>query len=120
MVEFGAVDCPARWMRAADAVILPTRYDAAANTTLEAMASGVPAITSAADGNAELVPDPKLVVSDPTNVDGFAHALHHAWQGRTALGLQCRAVAESWPVSRNGMDFEALYTRWTNGETTSR
>jgi UDP-glucose:(heptosyl)LPS alpha-1,3-glucosyltransferase len=40
---------------AADLYVLPTRYDPFANTTLEALASGLPVITTAANGAGELV-----------------------------------------------------------------
>ncbi|UCE84694.1 MAG: glycosyltransferase family 4 protein [Deltaproteobacteria bacterium] len=40
---------------AADLYVLPTRYDPFANTTLEALAAGVPVITSDANGAAELI-----------------------------------------------------------------
>lgn len=40
---------------ACDVYVLPTRYDPFANTTLEALASGLPVITSARNGASELV-----------------------------------------------------------------
>lgn len=40
---------------AADLYVLPTRYDPFANTTLEALASGVPVITTATNGAGELL-----------------------------------------------------------------
>lgn len=40
---------------AADLYVLPTRYDPFANSTLEALASGLPVITSDANGGAEVI-----------------------------------------------------------------
>lgn len=40
---------------AADLYVLPTRYDPFATTTLEALASGLPVLTSAANGASELI-----------------------------------------------------------------
>lgn len=40
---------------AADLYVLPTRYDPFANSTLEALASGLPVITSETNGGAELI-----------------------------------------------------------------
>ena len=40
---------------AADLYVLPTRYDPFANSTLEALASGLPVVTSSTNGGAELI-----------------------------------------------------------------
>jgi UDP-glucose:(heptosyl)LPS alpha-1,3-glucosyltransferase len=109
LVHLGEVDDPETWLAGADATILPTRYDAAANTTLEAMACGVPPVTSRMDGNCEVVPDDTLVVADPTDVDGFAHALHHAWSAGPQLGVACRETALAWSISRNGEAMNRIY-----------
>jgi len=114
LVVQGPAPQPERWLPGADATVLPTRYDAAANTTLEALACGVPPVTSGRDGNAEVVPDPGLVVDDPADVAGFAAALSHAWS-TPGLGPGCRRAAEAWPVSRNGEALEALYWELVDG-----
>ena len=44
-----------RWYGAADVVVLPTRYEPFGNVHLEALASGVPIITSTRAGGAELI-----------------------------------------------------------------
>jgi UDP-glucose:(heptosyl)LPS alpha-1,3-glucosyltransferase len=41
--------------RASDVYVLPSRYDAFANTTLEALASGLPVVTSAENGASEIL-----------------------------------------------------------------
>ena len=46
---------PEAWYTAADLYALPTRYDPAAYTTLEALASGLPVITSTTNGAGELI-----------------------------------------------------------------
>lgn len=107
LVVMGERDDPERWLPGADATILPTRYDPAANATLEAMACGVPPVTSARDGNAELSPDPSLVVEDPDDVEGFARALRYAWEARP--GEACRAEAELWPHERTGREMERIF-----------
>jgi UDP-glucose:(heptosyl)LPS alpha-1,3-glucosyltransferase len=116
VVIAGATDAPEAAFAAADATILPTRYDSAANSTLEAMACGVPPVTSAADGNSELVPDRALVVDDPHDADGFARGLTFAWAGGTSLGEACRNQAGAWPVSRNGEAMESLYRELVDGQ----
>lgn len=115
LVVLGPVERPEEVLCAADATVLPTLYDAAANTTVEAMACGVPPVTSSADGNAEIVPDRMLVVHDPRDAEEVAAALRFAWDGGADLGLRCRGVAEAWPVSRNGEAMEAIYAELVHG-----
>jgi UDP-glucose:(heptosyl)LPS alpha-1,3-glucosyltransferase len=60
---------------AADALLLPTRYDAFANVCLEAAAAGLPVVTSGAAGAAELFRAGGGVVEDPEDIAGFADEL---------------------------------------------
>lgn len=113
LVYLGERHDPERWLPGADALLLPTRYDPAANATLEAMACGVPPVTSSRDGNAELSPDPSLVVEDPDDVDGFARALRYAWEARP--GEACRAEAERWPHDRTGREMERIFRELCHG-----
>ena len=100
----GARPDPERWLAAADALMLPTRYDSAANAVLEAMAAGVPAITSGANGAAEFLPEPWLAVQDPHDASGFAAALARALDD-PALPGRCReaATAMTWQRSCDAM-----------------
>lgn len=97
----------------ADALLLPTRYDAFANVTLEAMASGIPAVTSAANGAAEIVDAGGIVIDDPEDVNGFARALDvlDDPRERARLGVAARSIAErfSWPAHVERL--RALYAR---------
>lgn len=97
LVAMGPVADPERWIPGTDAAILPTRYDPSANATLEALACGVPAVTSGRDGAAEVVPDARLVVADPGDAVGFAAALGYAWERG---GTGCREAALPWTFAR--------------------
>ncbi len=55
----GPVSEPELSYRGADVYVLPTSYDPAANSTLEALASGLPVVTSAMNGASEIL-DPEL------------------------------------------------------------
>jgi UDP-glucose:(heptosyl)LPS alpha-1,3-glucosyltransferase len=81
---------------AADALLLPTRYDAFANVCLEAAASGLPVVTSGANGAAEIARQAGVVVEDPEDVAGFARALDllSDADARAPLGKAGRALAE--------------------------
>jgi UDP-glucose:(heptosyl)LPS alpha-1,3-glucosyltransferase len=94
----GAVEAPERLLPVSDAFILPTRYDPFANACLEALACGVPVITSRRNGAAEVCPYPWMSVEDPEDVAGFARALGTALD-TAGLRDDCRAAAERWPHS---------------------
>ena len=113
LVVLGQGD-PARWLPAADALVHPTRYDASANVVLEAMACGVPPVTTLRDGAAETVPDRSLVVGDPDDVEGIAGAVRYAWE-TSALRAACREAAERWPTSRMVSGFENLLQELQDG-----
>ena len=86
---------------AADALLLPTRYDAFANVCLEALASGLPVVTSAANGAADTVADAGFVVEDAEDAPGFAKALGRLLEPapRSAAAARARPIAE-----RHGWD----------------
>lgn len=94
----GRCDDPSAMLPGYDAMVLPTRYDPLANACLEAMACGVPVVTSARNGAAELSPDPDLVVTDPTDADGSADALERCLHS-VGASARSRAAAEQWPAA---------------------
>jgi UDP-glucose:(heptosyl)LPS alpha-1,3-glucosyltransferase len=98
---------------AADALLLPTRYDAFANVCLEAAASGLPVVTSGANGAARWLGDAGLVVDDPEDVGGFAKALDALGEPglRTRLGAAARARAETRSWARHVEELRGLYAR---------
>jgi UDP-glucose:(heptosyl)LPS alpha-1,3-glucosyltransferase len=110
----GPVEDTAQWLPAADALLLPTLYDPAANITLEAMACGVPPIVSASDGNHEVVPSPQLVVVSAEDYRAFGRSLAWVWASGEDLRCQVRECAMSWPVSRNGEVMESLYEEFVD------
>lgn len=89
-------------LRAVDAFACPSRYEPFSLALLEAMASGVPAITARTVGAADLVaPDAGVVLDDPEDVDGFAHGVRELMGDparRRAMGARAREIAEahSW------------------------
>ena len=64
-------------LAAADIFILPTLYDPFSNASLEAMAAGLPVITTRANGCSEIIDEGELgtVLERADDVDGLADAL---------------------------------------------
>jgi UDP-glucose:(heptosyl)LPS alpha-1,3-glucosyltransferase len=70
----GNTATPERYYAAADFLIFPTFYDPCANVTLEALASGIPVITTARNGAGELLEggNAGLVVEHPRDLSRMA------------------------------------------------
>lgn len=76
IVFAGAVAEPKPYLGAADAFVLPTLYDPCSHATLEAMACGLPVLTSTHSGVAELVDTHDAgLVSDALDVKAITHQL---------------------------------------------
>jgi UDP-glucose:(heptosyl)LPS alpha-1,3-glucosyltransferase len=88
----------------ADLFVLPTRYDPFANACLEAMACGLPVLTTAANGAAELLRDGinGCVLGDVPRVEMLADALQRLLPGerRMAIGEAAQRTAGEYPLDR--------------------
>ncbi|MBK7874475.1 MAG: glycosyltransferase family 4 protein [Planctomycetes bacterium] len=98
-----------------DLYVLPTRYDPFANTTLEALASGLPAITSATNGASELITEDVdgAVLARADDVDALERALRR-WivPERLATGARAaRALAEQHSARSKCAQSAALLDR---------
>jgi UDP-glucose:(heptosyl)LPS alpha-1,3-glucosyltransferase len=97
----GSRFAPEECYRASDVYLLPTAYDAAANSTLEALASGLPVVTSVMNGASEIITDGVhgTVLQTPVNPAELAAALRHWLDGpdRQLIRANTRALAEQFP-----------------------
>ncbi len=113
-VQFtGAQDDVLPYYQGADAFVLPTLYDPQSNAVLEAMACGLPAITTTACGVAELLSPASGRVVDALDIPGLATAMVHL-QDRArarALGVEARRAVEPYSLQRMTDDYLALYAR---------
>lgn len=115
-VQFlGVQDDPLPAYAAADAFVLPSLYDPSANTCLEAMAAGLPVVTTGANGAAELIDSGQSgwVVEEPTDFQRLAVSLTTLLspERRAAMGERARAAVEAFPWSRHVEEVLALYDR---------
>lgn len=100
-------------MRSADIFVLPARYEPFGLVILEAMSSGLPVITTACAGCAEIITDTcGIVLADPDDVSALAAAIKsladHESQ-RKEMGRQARLIAEKHTWQRMGEDYLRLY-----------
>jgi UDP-glucose:(heptosyl)LPS alpha-1,3-glucosyltransferase len=100
-------------MGAADLFVLPTIYDPFSNACLEAMASGLPVITTAANGAAEVIEEGRsgAVVSDPRDAQGLADRMADFLDParREERRSAARAAAGAFPVGRHVEQVMAVY-----------
>jgi len=104
----GGVSDPERWLPAADAVLLPTRYEPYGNACLEAMACGVPAVTTPVNGVSEVFPVDWLT---GTTVAELTEATRRALDAGQLLRDQCRMAAENLPRGRAYEGIEETLTQ---------
>ena len=100
-----------RWYGAADVLVLPTRYEPFGNVHLEALASGLPVVTTTAAGGSELIEDGKNgAVIEPDDAAALANAVRGLLGGnRVALTEAARRTAEPFSYQRQAEEFEAIY-----------
>jgi len=106
---------PERCFAAADLYVLPTLYDPFANSTLEALATGVPVITTAANGASELLtPEVDGSLLPPgAGADDVLRALLWWSEGDRcrAAAPAARAVAEEHGQDRTARETRAMLER---------
>ncbi len=103
-----------RYFAAADCFLFPTYYDAFGLVVTEAMATGLPVITSQAAGAAELIFDGVngLLTAEPWNVPALAHRLAQLRDDprlRARLGAAARATVEAYTWDRTAAETLAVY-----------
>ena len=101
-----------RWYGAADALALPTRYEPFGNVHLEALASGLPVVTSLVAGGAEVLNERCGGAIAPDDAAGLATALEKL-RGRPRAELRddARAAAEPFTFTRQVQALEEVYRR---------
>jgi UDP-glucose:(heptosyl)LPS alpha-1,3-glucosyltransferase len=99
-----------RWYGAADALVLPTRYEPFGNVHLEALASGLAVVTTTAAGGAEVVGDGGGAVVNPDDVPALAAAVADLrCRPRADSITAARRAAEPYTHERQAAEFERLY-----------
>lgn len=110
----GAKEDVRPYLAAADAFLMPSLYEPFGNANMEAMAMGLPVITSTKSGAAELVSAAGAGrVCDALDVAGLAQAIRElaSPEVRSAAAAAARAVAVEHSLDRMVQRLAALYGR---------
>jgi len=96
-----------RLYAAADIFVLPTIYDPFSNATLEAMASGLPVITTKNNGVAELISDKEegFVLENLGDYNALTEKIGIALANSEAMGYKARLKAEKFPIEKAAEEF---------------
>jgi len=100
---------------AADFLVHPTFYDPCSLVALEALACGLPVITTRFNGASELLSPPSngLVVDDPHDALSLANALTAMFDPghRAAASVSARRAAEAWTFEHHYAALLAVFKR---------
>jgi UDP-glucose:(heptosyl)LPS alpha-1,3-glucosyltransferase len=99
---------------AADALVLPSLYDPFANVVLEAMACGLPVVTSTKCGGAELISEGQNgYVSDALDIDRLSYALNQLENQAhcQTLGENARETVKPYSLSAMSDHLLRLYKK---------
>jgi UDP-glucose:(heptosyl)LPS alpha-1,3-glucosyltransferase len=95
----GAMERPEEWLPTLGVMVLPTRYDPCANACMEAMACGVPVLSTHRNGASELLPEPWMVLDGLDDDEALSGMMVRALLDR-GLGARCRDAIEPWSSHR--------------------
>lgn len=89
-----------KFYAASDLFVLPTLYDPFSNATLEAMASGLPVITTKNNGAAELIQEAHegYVLKELLNHEELAQKINLALKNLESMSAFARKKAEQFPI----------------------
>ena len=113
----GKVNNTAEYYSIADVFVLPTFYDPCALSVLEALASGLPVITTKDNGSSELITDgvEGFVLSSPRDTEELSRRIVELADPelRARLSGAARALAERYSLQRNLEEITRVYEEFS-------
>jgi UDP-glucose:(heptosyl)LPS alpha-1,3-glucosyltransferase len=108
----GPTNEPEKYYGAADLLVHPTFYDACSLTLLEALASGLPVITTASNGAGGVIAEGKegFVISDPRDGRTLAEKISFFSNGETMkqASVAARCSAQNYSLERNWREMRKI------------
>jgi UDP-glucose:(heptosyl)LPS alpha-1,3-glucosyltransferase len=114
----GSTDEPEKYYGASDLLVHPTFYDACSLTVLEALASGLPVITTHSNGASGIITQGQegFVISDPRKDQALAEKVL-LFLNREKLekaSIAARRLAESYSLERNWREIKNILNEVSN------
>jgi len=102
-----------KFYAAADLFVLPSIYEPFGNANLEALATGLPVITTKYCGAADIIDEKQngLIVDDPFNPQEIAKNINILFNPslRETMGEKARDLAEKFPPEKNSREMLQIY-----------
>ena len=102
-----------KFYAAADLFVLPSIYEPFGNANLEALATGLPVITTKYCGAADIIDEKQngLIVDDPFNPQEIAKNINILFNPslRETMGEKARDLAERFPPEKNSREMLQIY-----------
>jgi len=120
----GSTGEPEKYYGASDLLVHPTFYDACSLTVLEALASGLPVITTHSNGASGIITQGQegFVISDPREDQALAEKilLFLNRENLEKASIAARRLAESYSLERNWREMDGLFRESLLGGEASR
>ncbi len=109
----GATPDVTRIFHASDAFALPSLFEPFGNVVMEALASGLPVLSSAQSGASELLAESmqRFVVQDPTNADEISRKMNALLDADGDLRKVARATAERYTWQNYAANLLAIISK---------